>query len=146
MEGNQRRADGGSIRSDSLESIVASLPPSIKFNAHLDATINLFCATLVVNAKLQDIAIFQRKSTTFGIGRTESNMIQERAGGRLGVFDKEFACVVGPNFSVATRYDLGLERNSSRFSRIVMMGPVGEATNAHIAVSGNFPVDRLEME
>lgn len=86
-------------RKSVLESIRCSLPLASHFDPYLYRFIDILRATLIIHAKLHDIAILELVGFTLRSSRAETKMIEESAGGGFGVFDKEFA-VVGPDLCV----------------------------------------------
>lgn len=100
------------LEASSLEGIRAGLPLSAHFNTDLDALVNVLCAPLVIDTKLEDVAVLHRERPALRVGRAEPDVVQERAAGRFCVFDKETTAALDPDLSMGPRYDLALEREA----------------------------------
>lgn len=108
------------------------MPFSTKFKSNLDALVNVFRTALVVDTQLQDVAILDGEGLGLGVGRAQSNVVQERPRARLGVSNVKFAPIFYPDLRMSPRDDLGLERQLVRVEGIDSCQPqarsVGEAT------------------
>lgn len=67
-------------RKDSLERIRLRLPFPPNLNPHFHALVDIICAALIIDTKLENIAIFERVIARFLVGRGEAGVVQEGAG------------------------------------------------------------------
>lgn len=67
----------------------SSLPFATNLDFDLDASVYFLLAALVVDAELDDIAIFERKRPRFDVGVGQPHMVEECTRGGFGVFQEE---------------------------------------------------------
>src|SRR6266702_3075120 len=89
-----------------LESIRRSLPLATDFDADPHTFVYVFCSTLIVDAKLKGVAIFEFEWARILVGGRKADMVEKSAGAALGVLDVKFATWFAPDFCVGTGNDL----------------------------------------
>jgi hypothetical protein len=133
-----------------LEGIRACLPFPPDLDSDFDGLVDVLCSTLIVDAELEDVAVFDRMGSGFGIGLAQPDVVQEGAGAALGVLDIETGGF-DPYFCMGAGDDLGLERELVGTERVdggeAETGSVGETTDAEGGIAlAEFTRDGFEAE
>lgn len=74
---------------NALEHISSSLPFTANFDFDLDTSIYLLLTTLIVDAQLDDVAIFEGERPRLDVSVGQPNVVEKGARGRLAVFQEE---------------------------------------------------------
>lgn len=97
-----------------LELIRPLLPLPVQLYSHFDASVDLLRASLIIDTQLKDVAVLDAEWATLHIRPAQPQMVEEGAGGALGVADKEASVLVAEYLRVSPGNDLGLEDYSVR--------------------------------
>jgi hypothetical protein len=89
-----------------LERISRRLPFAAYLDSDTNTFINVFCSTLIVDAKLESVTVSELERARVLVGRGKADMVEKRARAALGVPDKEFSAWFGPNLGVSARDNL----------------------------------------
>jgi len=93
-------------KSHVLERIRGSLPLATYLNADTYALVDIFCPTLIVDAELQSVSVFELERARVLVGRRKADVVEERAGAALGILDEKLATEFAPDLRVGARNDL----------------------------------------
>ena len=106
---------GGSVdverkrKLDELEDVLVTLPFATDFDSDLDALVDILCAPLIVDAELKNIPVPHGASCAFGVGRAQTDVVEECPAAALGIANIELAASFNPDLGVCARNDFGLE-------------------------------------
>ena len=89
-----------------LESICGSLPFAANLDADSNTFIDVFCATLIVDAELEGVSVFELKWPRILVGGRKADVVEKSAGAALGILDIKFSTDFAPDFRVCTGNDL----------------------------------------
>lgn len=125
------------------------LPPNLDLD--LDTLIYILRAALIIHAQLEEIAVLELAGAALLVGRAEAHMVEERAGGALGVPDEELAARLDPDLGVRPADDLALERELVRPEGVGRREPepraVGEPPDAQGCLAlAHVPADGVEPQ
>lgn len=89
-----------------LESIRRGLPLATNLDADPNTFVNVFCSTLIVDAKLEGVTVFELKWARILVGGRKADMVEKSTGAALGIFDVKFATKFTPDLCVGPGHDL----------------------------------------
>lgn len=127
------------------------LPFPADLDLDLDALVDILCSSLVIDTELQQVSIPYLVWPAFRVGRTKSDMVEERAGAALRVLYEEPSTRLGPYLCMSAADDLALERELIRTKCVgrcdTEAGAVCEAADTQGGFSlANVAADGVESE
>jgi len=98
------RGEIAEMRTGEGKTLVATLATYL--NADTYALVDIFCPTLIVDAELQSVSVFELERARVLVGRRKADVVEERAGAALGILDEKLATEFAPDLRVGASNDL----------------------------------------